>query len=218
MQVRAVFFDIDNTLYDSATLSKMARRNSVLAMIESGLDLPVEKVLADLGQIIEEHGSNYHWHYDELLKLYGRCDAKIIAAGVVSYEHTKNAYLKPLPGVVPTLIALKKHYRIGAISNGLTLKQWEKLVGLRLHHFFDSVVTSEECSCEKPAPEIYLTALKSLDIRPDEAVMVGDKYDVDIIGAQNIGMHGVWLKKDAPKNSNEINRFSDLIEVLKGLK
>ncbi len=218
MQVRAVFFDIDNTLYDSATLSKMARKNSVLAMIDSGLNQPVEKVLVDLDEIIEKHGSNYHWHYDELLKLYGRSDAKIIAAGVVAYEHTKNAYLKPLAGVVPTLIALKKHYRIGAISNGLTIKQWEKLVGLRLHHFFDSVVTSEECSCEKPAPEIYLTALKSLDVKPDEAVMVGDKYDVDIIGAQNVGMHGVWLKKEPPKNSNEINRFSDLIELLNGLK
>ncbi|GBE18949.1 flavin mononucleotide phosphatase YigB [archaeon BMS3Abin16] len=218
MPVKAVFFDIDNTLYDSATLSKMARRNSVLAMIDSGLDQPMETVLGDLDQIIEKHGSNYRWHYDELLKLYGMCDAKIIASGVVAYEHTKNAYLKPLAGVVPTLIELKKYYLIGAISNGLTLKQWEKLVGLRLHHFFDSVVTSEGCGCEKPASEIFLAALTDLDVKPGDAVMVGDKYDVDIKGAQNVGMHALWLRKEAPKNSNEINRFSDLIKVLKGLE
>jgi len=218
MPVRAIFFDIDNTLYDSATLSKMARKNSVLAMIDSGLNQPMDRVLSDLDNVIKKHGSNYPRHYDELLKLYGLGDAKIIAAGVVAYEHTKNAYLKPLAGVVPTLIELKKHYLLGVISNGIRLKQWEKLVGLRLHHFFDSVVTSEACGCEKPAPEIFIAALKGLDVAADEAVMVGDKYDVDIKGAQNVGMRGLWLKKDAPKNSNEINRFSELIEWLKGLE
>ena len=147
MGIRAVFFDIDNTLYDSATLSSMARRNSVLAMIDSGLSQSEDTVLKDLENIISKHGSNYSWHYDELLSVYGIVSPKIIAAGVVAYEHTKNAYLKPFPGVLPTLMELKKSYKLGAISNGLALKQWEKLVGLRLHHFFESVVTSEQCGC-----------------------------------------------------------------------
>jgi putative hydrolase of the HAD superfamily len=218
MKVRAIFFDIDNTLYDSTTLSSMARKNSVRAMIDAGLDAQEEVVLKDLSAIIEKFGSNYDRHYDELLKTYSVMDPKIIAAGVVAYEHTKNAYLKPLPGVVPTLIELKKKYKLGVISNGLVIKQWEKLVGLRLHHFFEAVITSQACSCEKPSPEIFHAALQALKVRPKEAVMVGDKIEIDIEGAENVGMKSIWLKKGKAKDSNEINSFSQLLNVMKGLE
>ncbi len=218
MLIKAVFFDIDNTLYDSATLSQMARKNSVRAMIDAGLDVSEDRLFEDLNSVIKRYGSNYPRHYDELLKIYGPVDPKIIAAGVVAYEHTKNAYLKPLPGVVPTLIELKKEYLLGVISNGLTIKQWEKLVGLRIHHFFDEVVTSQECECEKPAPEIFLAALRDLDVKPNEAVMVGDKYEIDIKGAREVGMHGIWLKVGSPKSSNEISSFPQIIDIVKGLE
>jgi putative hydrolase of the HAD superfamily len=216
--IKAIFFDIDNTLYDSATLSQMARKNSVRAMIDAGLDVSEDKLFEDLSSVIKKYGSNYPRHYDELLKIYDKVDQKIIAAGVVAYEHTKNAYLKPLPGVVPTLIELKKEYLLGVISNGLTIKQWEKLVGLRFHHFFDEVVTSQECECEKPAPEIFLAALRDLDVKPNEAVMVGDKYEIDIKGAREVGMHAIWLKAEVPKSSNEISSFPQIINIVKGLE
>jgi putative hydrolase of the HAD superfamily len=216
--IKAIFFDIDNTLYDSATLTAMARKNSVLAMIDAGLIVPENQILKDLTAIIGRFGPNYHRHYDKLLKLYGTDDPKIIAAGVVAYEHTKNAYLKPGAGVIPTLIELKKRFKLGVISNGLRSKQWEKLVGLGVHHFFSAVITSQECKCEKPSPEIFKIAIKALDVNPDEAVMVGDKYDLDIAGAKKIGMHALWLTKNEPKDTSEINHFSQLIERIEGLE
>jgi putative hydrolase of the HAD superfamily len=216
--LKAVFFDIDNTLYDSAKLASMARMNSVLAMIDAGLDEPEDQILRDLNSVIKKYGPNYPHHYDELLKMYDRLDPKIIAAGVVAYEHTKIGYLKPLPGVDPVLIELKKSLKLGVISNGLRIKQWEKLVGLRIHHFFLAVITSEECGCEKPSPEIFRAALEALNVKPDEAVMVGDKYDVDIVGAKALGMHTIWLRKGEPKDSNEINSFAQIPEQIKGLK
>jgi putative hydrolase of the HAD superfamily len=218
MPLKAVFFDIDNTLYDSAKLASMARMNSVLAMIDAGLDEPEDQILKDLNSVIRKYGPNYHHHYDELLKMYDRLDPKIIAAGVVAYEHTKIAYLKPFAGVDPVLIELKKNLSLGVISNGLRIKQWEKLVGLRIHHFFSAVITSEECGCEKPSPEIFRAALEALKVKPGDAVMVGDKYDLDIDGAKNVGMHAIWLRKGEPKNSNEIKSFSQILERIKGLK
>ncbi len=218
MGIRAVFFDIDNTLYDSATLSSMARRNSVLAMIDAGLPQSEDKVLKDLEQIISKHGSNYPRHYDELLRGYGMVRPKIIAAGVVAYEHTKNAYLKPFPGVLPTLLDLKKSYSLGVISNGLALKQWEKLVGLRLHHFFESVVTSEQCGCEKPSPKIFEEGLKSLGVLSSEALMVGDSIEKDIAGAVSAGMHAVRFTKNTGSGKDEISSFSQIPHYIKGLK
>ncbi|MFQ5887334.1 MAG: TIGR02253 family HAD-type hydrolase [Candidatus Hydrothermarchaeales archaeon] len=218
MPIKAIFFDIDNTLYDSTTLTSMARRNSVLAMIDAGLDIPEEQVLKDLSAVIKRHGANYPRHYDELLRMYDRVNPKIIAAGVVAYEHTKIAYLKPFPGVVPVLMKLEKDFKLGIISNGLTIKQWEKLVGLRLHHFFDVVVTSQECGFEKPAVEIFNVALKAFNVHPTEAIMVGDTYESDIVGARNAGMHTLWIKKGEAKATNEINMFSQILEWMKELE
>ena len=218
MPVKVIFFDIDNTLYDSATLASMARKNSVLAMIDAGLDIPEDQVLKDLGAIIEKHGPNYSRHYDELLKTYGRDEPKIIAAGIVAYEHTKTAYLKPFPKAVPVLMELKRDFELGVISNGLTIKQWEKLIGLRLHHFFKSVVTSQECGYEKPAPQIFEAALKVMGVSPREAVMIGDKIESDISGARSVGMHAIWLKKGMAKAPIEINSFSQIPEAVRALR
>ncbi|MEE9564209.1 MAG: HAD family hydrolase, partial [Candidatus Hydrothermarchaeaceae archaeon] len=130
--IKAIFFDIDNTLYDSTKLTTMARQNSIRAMIDSGLPVKDEDRLYDLlEEIIKKYGSNYGKHYDRLLEELGLgTDPKIIAAGVVAYEHTKEGYLVPFPGVIPTLLTLKERYRLGMISNGLAVKQWEKLIGL----------------------------------------------------------------------------------------
>ena len=195
--LRAIFFDIDDTLYDSTTLARMARMNSICAMIDAGLKERDEAKLYSLLQnIIKKFGSNYPKHYDELLKELGMpWNPKIIAAGVVAYEHTKFGYLKPFPGVVPTLIELKQRFKLGVISNGLAVKQWEKLINLSLHHFFDVVVTSEEVGYEKPDRRIFEAAVEKLGVAGEECVMVGDRLDTDIRGGNLAGMRTVWVRR-----------------------
>ncbi len=225
--IKAVFFDIDNTLFDSTTLAEMARRNSVKAMIDSGLPIKDEAlVYKKLQSVIKKYGSNYPKHYDRLLEeLSIPWSAKIVAAGVVAYEHTKFGYLKPYPGVIPALMNLKKkNYLLGVISNGIAVKQWEKLIGLGVHHFFDGVVTSEEAGVEKPEKEIFLMAIEKLGVKATECVMVGDRVKVDIYGAKRVGMKTIWLKKgkysvEEPENSMEepditIDSFFSLVESI----
>jgi putative hydrolase of the HAD superfamily len=88
MPIKAIFFDIDDTLYDSTKLTTMARENSIKAMIDSGLqERSEEKLYNLLNEIIKKHGSNYPKHYDRLLDELGHGpDPKIIAAGVVAYR------------------------------------------------------------------------------------------------------------------------------------
>jgi putative hydrolase of the HAD superfamily len=226
MPIKAIFFDIDNTLYDSTKLTTMARQNSIRAMIDSGLPLKDEDRLYDmLEEIIKKYGSNYGKHYDRLLEELGLgTDPKIIAAGVVAYEHTKEGYLVPLPGVIPTLLTLKERYRLGMISNGLAVKQWEKLIGLGIHHLFDVVATSEEVGYDKPQKEIFLFATEKLGLSPEECVMVGDRLDTDVLGGNLAGMRTVYLKRgkygaDKPETKEqtpdfEIDDFTEITEVL----
>ena len=226
MNIKAIFFDIDDTLYDSTKLTTMARQNSIRAMIDSGLaERDEEKLYSRLSEIIKKHGSNYPKHYDRLLDELGHGpDPKIIAAGVVAYEHTKDGYLRPFPGVIPTLLKLKEKYLLGVISNGLAIKQWEKLIGLGIHHIFDVVATSEEIGHEKPKPEIFLFAVEKLDTSPEECMMVGDRLDTDIHGGNLSGMKTVHLKKgkyggESPGSKGEtpdfeIDDFSQITGIL----
>jgi putative hydrolase of the HAD superfamily len=222
--VLAVFFDIDDTLYDSTKLTTTARRNSIRAMIDAGLKGDEDEIFEILQKIIKKYGSNYPKHYDELLKELGLpWNPKIIAAGVVAYEHTKAGFLKPFPGVVPTLLKLKNKYKLGVISNGLAVKQWEKLVALGLHHFFDVVVTSQEVGYEKPKKEIFEIGIKKLKLKPEQCIMVGDRLDIDIAGAKLAGMKTIRIKKGKyakmkpskeEKPDYEIKEFEELLDIL----
>lgn len=225
--IEGVFFDIDDTLYDSTKLARMARENSIKAMIDAGLDVAGEEELySKLEDIIKKYGSNYSRHYDELLKEVGvKWNPRIIAAGVVAYERTKTGYLRPYPGTVPTLIKLKKRRRLGVVSNGLAVKQWEKLVGLGIHHFFDVVATSEELGCSKPHRRIFEYAMEEVGLNPPECVMVGDRLDTDIIGGNRAGMTTVLMKtsrEQAPRGEEDTPRYmisslSELPPLLEGL-
>ncbi|MEE8167882.1 MAG: TIGR02253 family HAD-type hydrolase [Candidatus Hydrothermarchaeales archaeon] len=227
--IKGVFFDIDDTLYDSTKLTTMARRNSIQAMMDVGLLKDEDAAYSMLEGIIERFGSNYSKHYDELLKESNvGWNPKIIAAGVVAYERTKVGYLKPFPRVIPTLLSLKKEYKLGVISNGLAVKQWEKLVGLGIHHLFDEVVTSEEIGAQKPEKEIFLSAVDKLKLSSMECAMVGDKLDTDILGAKHVGMLAIRMLKgkfasEEPSSEEykpdfEISDISEVPEILRGQK
>lgn len=224
---KGIFFDIDDTLYDSTRLTTRARRNSIQAMIDAGLPADdEEEVYSILESVIKRYGSNYTRHYDKLLEeLKTGWDPKIIAAGVVAYERTKVGYLRPFPKVVPTLLFLKEKFKLGVISNGPAVKQWEKLIGLGLHHLFDAVATSEEVGYEKPHVEIFRGAMKKVGLKPRECVMVGDRLSTDVSGAKAAGMFAVRIKqgkfsKDVPSTKDEtpdaeIGDISELPAVLR---
>lgn len=224
--VKAVIFDIDDTLFDSATLAKMARINAVKAMVESGLPLKsIARGYKLLMRIVEKYGSNYNQHFDKVLEELGcEWNPKIIAAGVVAYHDTKQAYLKPEPEVIPTLITLRdRGYKLGIVSNGKAVKQWEKLIRLGLHHFFHAVVISEEVGSEKPDVEIFRITLKKLEVKPQEAIYVGDHLETDILGANKVGMISVRIVREKRKKQSykdkitprfSIKRISDLLKFL----
>lgn len=212
MAVKAIFFDIDNTFYDTTLLAEASRKNAVKAMIESGLDADEDKGYKKLMKIVKQHGPNYDHHYDLLVR---QCNAKrnskIVAAGMVAYHTTKLGYLVPYPEIIHTLLELKRAgYSLGIISNGLPAKQWEKLIHLGLQHFFDIVIISTK-TIKKPDQKIFKRALSKVECKPIEAMMVGDDLLNDVSGAAQVGMTTVQVVRGVQKYPKKMKIEPDYI-------
>lgn len=218
---KAVFFDIDDTLYDTSGFAKLARKAAINVMIDAGLPLSSDDAYKLLREIIKEKGSNYNKHFNLLTKrVFGEEKPLLIALGMITYHNVKFALLRVFPETIPTLIYLKsKGYQLGVISNGITIKQWEKLIRLGLHHFFDEVITSEEVGVAKPDMEIFQQAMNRMGCNSNNSIMIGNKFSEDILGAINIGMEAILVNSELTPEEKLLLEERDIeLEVLPNLK
>jgi len=191
--IKNILFDIDDTLFPTTEFSSLARKNALNAMIGMGLDACYDDLNHRLNAIIHTKGSNYQKHFDVLCReLHMRNPARYVAAAIAAYHDTKTA-IQPFPTVPLTLLKLRQsRHRLYVATNGNPTKQWDKLIRLRIGLYFEDVFVSEEVGSEK-GPAFYRKVLKAIGAKPAECVMVGDREDVDIWPAKEIGMHTVRM-------------------------
>jgi len=106
------------------------------------------------------------------------------------------------PDVLPSLAELSGH-RLGIISNGNGAEQRSKLERTGIADRFEFVHISDDCGHAKPAAEIFLRACTMAGVAPQDAMYIGDLYEIDAIGARAAGLHGVWLNRDASHDRDD---------------
>jgi len=201
--LKVIFFDIDDTLYSTTEFTRLARMNAVKAMINAGLNTDEFKALVELDKVTKEFGANYERHYDELIaRLNVKLEVSksiIIAAGVVAYHDAKVKELKPFPDVEWALSVLSKNkkLKLGIISNGITLKQIEKIIRLGLLKYFDkdAMFFVEEMGIRKPEPLLFIRSCERLGVAPQEAMYVGDHPTHDIDPANKAGLITIFYQR-----------------------
>jgi putative hydrolase of the HAD superfamily len=108
-------------------------------------------------------------------------------------------------GAFEVLAAIRKEgYRIGMIANGDSTGARNIINSIGLQGYFDAIVVSEEVGIEKPYQAIFEVALAKLGVKAENAVMVGNRIEADILGANRIGMKSVWFRWN--------DRYSDTID------
>jgi len=156
----------------------------------------------------------------------------LVAEESAGGRHLWEVTLQKLPHLNEVLSELKNRgYKLGVITNTVTSREEHVRMALRridVEKYFDVVVTSVDVGFNKPDERIFLTALKAINVKPEEAVMVGNRISADIVGGNRIGMKTILYKwneryQDEITSPEEqptrtINSLKDLPRVLTELK
>jgi putative hydrolase of the HAD superfamily len=194
--IRAVVFDLDNTLVDFMAMKRQAIDAAVSAMVDAGLNLPVDEVKSRIEAIYKEWGIEFQNVFDQLLyDVFKKVDYKILSAGIIAYRRAREAALVPYPHVYMTMVELlKRGVKLAVVSDAPAREAWLRLCYLNFHHIFDAVVTYDDTGERKPSPVPFRKVLEYLNVRPEQSLMVGDWAERDMIGAANIGMKTVFAR------------------------
>jgi beta-phosphoglucomutase-like phosphatase (HAD superfamily) len=88
--IKAVIFDLDNTLVDFMAMKSDAVNAAIHAMIDAGLNLPAEEVKARIDAIYKERGIEFQSVFDQLLyDVFNKVNYKILSAGIIAYRRAR---------------------------------------------------------------------------------------------------------------------------------
>ena len=220
--IKAVIFDLDNTLVDFMRMKRLAVSAAIDSMIDAGLQLSPAEAQERIDHIYKERGIEFQSVFDQLLyDVFQKVDYKILSAGVIAYRRAREAALVPYPHVNMTLVALiKRGIKLAVVSDAPSRDAWLRLCYLNFHHLFDHVVTFEDTGERKPSPGPFRRALDLLQVAPHEALMVGDWAERDVVGAANLGMttafarYGDTFGTVQSHADYDLNDASELLEVI----
>jgi len=218
--IKAILFDLDNTLIDFWRFKRKCIDAAIDSMILCGLGMKKDKARKMIYKIYKQHGIEDQKIFQKFLrKAKGRVDYKILTCGVLAYRKSKAKYMTPYEGVVETLKKLKRKYKLAIISDAPAMNAWTRLLAMKIDKFFKIVITKSDVKSQKPSSKIFHVALKKLKVRPEQAIMVGDRVERDIKGAKALGIKTVFARYGNPavKKSGadwEIRNIKELVGVV----
>lgn len=199
-----LFIDLDNTLYDFLGNSREAYC-AVYALlgygrwfdsfehyftIYEGYNQQLWALYAE-GKITKEHLNAER--YAHPLRVAGVPDADAVGARFWAEAMQRLPLGRRLmPYAREALEYLRPRYRLYILSNGFTELQARKMQSAGIDHYFDGVVLSEDIGVNKPDPAIFEHALRVAGVSKAETLMIGDNFEVDIEGAQQVGIDQVF--------------------------
>lgn len=225
-----ILFDLDNTLWDFD-------KNSKESLSEVFKKHKLESAFGDF-----ENFFNIYEKYNlELWEQYRKGQVAKYALGLNRFARTlaevsifedefalrlNNEYLantttktELIPHAFDLLLYLKDNYKMHILTNGFFEVQFLKLRNSKLETFFDNLITSEEAGALKPSPKIYKFLLNKINSTPEDCIFIGDNYEIDIIGAQNVGIDQIYFNRTHKKIRNErptyqVNELCEVKEIL----
>lgn len=229
---KAVFFDLVNTLvrHDPPPEERQYR-----ALKESGIEIPKEDLRrgfwaandffsqeaarAPIETRSPEEKLEVFIEFERTwLREAGLEASRELAMKSLELLRRNTNAVVPFDDTVPALAQLRQRgLIIGLVSNlDMTLQEFCPDFDLASH--LDFVLVSHEVGFEKPHPEIFQAALGHAQTSAAEAIMVGDQYHSDIVGALGAGIKPLWLDRDGIFDDHvDCQRVRGLAEIVEHL-
>lgn len=237
--LQAITFDLDDTLWDNRGVMARTEEGHYRWLLtafnvwraergEPPLALTYENGLQEylarrqrLAREVPERRGDFTWlrlrALEEQLQAQGvvKSTALMWASAAMNEFHRLRVQVTPHPEVDALLHELRKRYRLAAITNGNI-----RLTRQPLAHHFPVAIAAGELLAPKPDPTPFLTALAQLDAVPERTMHVGDSWEEDVLPAQKLGMHAVWISETGdqalPERVTRIAHVKELPAVLAG--
>ena len=221
--IKAIAFDLDNTLIDFLEMKRVSCNAAATAMIKAGLRADKKRVVKEIYKVYDKKGYEYQRVFQDVIKkLHKRVDPAILAAGIVAYKRVKETMLFPYPSVKPVLRKLKRKYKLAILTDAPGLQPWMRLVSMDLLDYFDVVLGLRDTKQEKPHKRPFNLLLRKLKMKAHEIMYVGDHLERDVAGAKSAGMVAVfaeygdkWMSKSSVKPDYTLKSFRSLLRVIK---
>ncbi|WP_224333027.1 HAD family hydrolase [Haloprofundus halobius] len=220
---RAVFWDIGGVLLDVDSARESHRR--FVEALDGSYDLstPVDVALelwrTEVGRHFHERDGT---EFRSSRAAYGRAVDAVVGDSVPSdewfpaFERVQRETLRPNPGAVETVERLAEtDYHVGVVSDIDTAEARLIFDIFGLADAFDSVTTSESVGRTKPDPAMFEAALAAAEVSPETALMVGDRYDHDMAGAADAGLHTVaYGADDGPAVDYRVDDLRAILDIV----
>lgn len=228
-----IFFDLDNTLWDFERNSKNAMKMAFAHFFRDS-QTPFEDFFEVYSNINNQLWNEYKRRtiikkdliHQRFQKTFLECDLSEVKPEEMNRfyleEMAKQKVLKK--GALEIIQYLKnKNYVLHIITNGFKEVQFKKLETSGLSLFFNKIFVSEDVKVPKPGYEIFEYAVKSTNAKKGESLMIGDDWEVDIVGANLFGLDAVYIplkKKDLGKGikvesvrKNKIYSIDEIVQL-----
>jgi len=215
---KVLFFDLDDTLWDTRSNGKESMEE---VFFEYKFDrfFPSFKAFYDLyfphncalwekyrqGKITKNELIIQRLQYP--LEGHIEYDRKFILSLNEDFLNRTTTKKKLLPGVIEILTYLYPKYKMYIISNGFEEVQSRKMQNSGLDSFFQDMILSDDIGVNKPHPDIFIAALGKANITAAEALVIGDSWDADIIGAKNAHIDQCWYDLGIEKSSGFLSTY-----------
>lgn len=225
--IRAICFDLDDTLWDFMPVIQRAERilREHLGAHHPALlaRMTADWMVTTRARMLERHPEMRHdftfLRRQGLRELAQECgEPEQVADLAFEVFFAERNRLEPFDDVIPSLQRLKPHFRLATLSNGNA-----DLSVIGLASYFDASVAAREAGALKPAAVVYTRVLERLGMRAHEVLHVGDDPLLDVHGPRQFGMPTVWVDRrggawpDAlPPPDHRVASLSELADWLLG--
>lgn len=204
--MRAVLFDLDDTLFDHSHCSQASLRR-IHGLHACFRGRPFEEIARAHSALLEElHRDVMVGRLDvdaarieRFRRLFLAVDAaapdSVVRETAMAYRRAYLDARRAISGAAALLARVRALASVVVVSNNVLEEQREKLRHCALDALIDALVVSEEEGISKPDPEIFRRALTRVGCEASAAVMVGDSWPADIAGARAAGLRAVWFNR-----------------------